>query len=219
MPEDPKLMIPERGHLCRCPICGVEHQSWTPHWTYHDLRRRIQEAGRPFIASLPEELHNIAGTFMELNEDWVILHPDSCGADDILETGFTDNQKHFLERLVPPITRFKHPRKAHPDDELEKSIWLPAAYKDMEVTYRDEIDGKDFAWGILAHLGYNYALSDVQDACLFLGHPMRENDEGFKWAAPWPVRCHCGKIAYMDGKRFYCYNARDGSYKEGDEVT
>jgi hypothetical protein len=91
-------------------------------------------------------------------------------------------------------------------------------YRDVVVTYEDEIDCKDFAWGILAHLGYNYALSDVEDACLFLGHPMRENEEGSKWKDPWPVRCYCGEIAYKNEKRYRCYNARSGEFKEGDEV-
>ena len=210
----PNFSTPE----VNCPVCGIPHCSWTTHWKYRDLRRRIQEAGAPFINSLPEELHNIAGAFMELNEDWTILHPQTVGEDFILEMGFTDNQKHFLERLVPLIIRSRHPRKAEPGDELEKSIWLPAAYADVEVTYRDEIDPVDFAWAFLAHHGYNYALSDVQDACLFLGHPMKENEPDSKWAVPWPVRCYCGEIAYRDGKRYRCYDARDRSYKEGDEV-
>lgn len=40
-----------------------------------------------------------------------------------------------------------------------------------------------FAWAILENLGYNYALSDVQEACAYLKHPINK-EEGKN-------RCYC----------------------------
>ncbi len=128
MPDDPKLIIP----VCRCPICGIEHQSWTPHLTHWDIRKKIRDAGHPFIENLPSDLHNIAGTLMELNEDWTLLHPDSLGAELIISTGFTDNQKHFLERLVPLIQRNRPPRKhSLPGDEITPAFPPTAGYPEI----------------------------------------------------------------------------------------
>ena len=116
----------------KCPVCGARHESWAPHLTHHDLRKRIQLAGMPFIESLPGELQNLAGDLMGLNEDWVILHPDTLGADFILDTGFTDNQQRWLRELVPFFTHRRPPRRpVFPTDEIPKSIWLPAAYMDV----------------------------------------------------------------------------------------
>ena len=70
-----------------------------------EIRRTIQTAGNEFFERMYAtnfELCNIAGEFMSLNENYVLLHQDleeTYKTVDILKTGFTKNQKRFLERL------------------------------------------------------------------------------------------------------------------------
>jgi hypothetical protein len=80
---------------------------------------------------------------------------------------------------------------------------------------RDE-NAKNFAWSVLSHLGYNYALSDVEDACQYLDHPeLIESDKSnyHKWKEPYPRRCYCGAIGYTDHGRFYAINASESHQK------
>jgi hypothetical protein len=69
------------------------------------LRKRIHAAGHAFFESLSDikDLQNIAGEFMALNEDWCLLNPDTVGFQSIMRTGFSDNQKHFIERLAKKL--------------------------------------------------------------------------------------------------------------------
>ena len=63
-----------------------------------------------------------------------------------------------------------------------------------------------FAWMVLSRNGYNYALSDVEDACKFLDHPeLDETDTSnfHLWAEPYTRRCYCGAVGYTDKGRFY----------------
>jgi hypothetical protein len=64
---------------------------------------------------------------------------------------------------------------------------------------------EELAWYILHRQGYNYALSDVEEACAYLDHPelMEKDTQNYhEWAAPYPVRCYCGAIGYTDRGRF-----------------
>ena len=69
------------------------------------IRRTIQSAGDEFFEQMyaaNSELGNIAGEFMSLNEQYVLNHRgtnETYATLDILKTGFTKNQKKFLERL------------------------------------------------------------------------------------------------------------------------
>ena len=69
------------------------------------IRSVINKNGEHYFESLwniNKDLGNVAGTFMELNEEYVLNHNDeeqTFKTLDILRTGFTDNQKRFLERL------------------------------------------------------------------------------------------------------------------------
>lgn len=75
------------------------------------------------------------------------------------------------------------------------------------MTNEDREMAKDFAWAILERNGYNYALSDVEDACKYLDHPeLRDDDPNgnfHKWVDPFPRRCYCGAIGYTESGRFY----------------
>lgn len=70
-----------------------------------EVRRAINKAGHDFFESMHntnKELGNIAGEFMALNEEYVLNHSgeeETNGTVDILQAGFTTNQKRFLERL------------------------------------------------------------------------------------------------------------------------
>lgn len=70
-----------------------------------EIRRKIQAAGNDFFEQMYAEnfeLSNIAGEFMALNENYVLLHKgleETFKTVDILKTGFSKNQKQFLERL------------------------------------------------------------------------------------------------------------------------
>ena len=78
------------------------------------------------------------------------------------------------------------------------------------------IVNKSEAERILARIGYNYALSDVEEACEVLDHPelTEEDDANYhKWAEPYPRRCYCAGIAYTDKGRVYAYHLSDNVKK------
>ncbi|MFA5379705.1 MAG: hypothetical protein WC455_28360 [Dehalococcoidia bacterium] len=59
---------------------------------------------------------------------------------------------------------------------------------------------------ILAARGYNWALSDVEEACEHLDHPELTPDDAqnyHRWAEPYPRRCYCSAIAYTEKGRVY----------------
>lgn len=68
-----------------------------------DLRAAIQMAGKPFRDSLQNKTAKyVAGEFMELNIEYVQNRQgdnETIGAESILKTGFTANQKQFLEDI------------------------------------------------------------------------------------------------------------------------
>ena len=69
---------------------------------------------------------------------------------------------------------------------------------------------KSEAERILAWIGYNYALSDVEEACAVLDHPeLTEEDSAnyHKWADPYPSRCYCAGIAYTDQGAALCLSS------------
>ena len=82
------------------------------------------------------------------------------------------------------------------------------------MTKKDNMER--FAWSVLSHLGYNYALSDVEDACQSLDHPeLTESDKSnyHRWAEPYSRRCYCGAVGYTDCGRFYAINASESHQK------
>ena len=70
-----------------------------------EIRQIINEEGHAFfevVHNANEELGNIAGEFMSLNEEYVLNYhgeEETNQTVNILRTGFTTNQKRFLERL------------------------------------------------------------------------------------------------------------------------
>ena len=64
-----------------------------------EIRKTIKKGGFDFYKSLPEQLKNIAGEFMSLNEDYVLNNQDdmTIGAHSILKRGFTQNQEALLQ--------------------------------------------------------------------------------------------------------------------------
>ena len=64
---------------------------------------------------------------------------------------------------------------------------------------------KEMAQYILLEKGYNFALSDVEEACEYLWHPelTEEHPHFHKWAEPYPRRCFCSTIGYTNEGRFY----------------
>ena len=79
---------------------------------------------------------------------------------------------------------------------------------------------KAMAKYILSVKGYNWALSDVEEACEYLDHPELKIDDTLiyhNWAEPYPRRCYCGAIGYTDTGRFYacdCSKGREEIYKK-----
>ena len=95
----------------RCSVlgqCPKERPSYT-HNERVDLRKKIHAAGNEFFESLSDikDLQYVAGEFMSKNEDWCILYPNTYGYIDITKTGFTQNQKSFLERLAKSLRQHK----------------------------------------------------------------------------------------------------------------
>ena len=75
---------------------------------------------------------------------------------------------------------------------------------------------KSEAERILARSGYNWSLSDVEEACAVLDHPeLTEEDSAnyHKWADPYPRRCYCSAIAYTDKGRVYAISLSDNVKK------
>lgn len=78
------------------------------------IRRTIQSAGNEFFEQMYAanfELCNVAGEFMSLNENYVLLHQDiqeTFKTKDILQTGFSKNQKSFLKRLEKQLQETQH---------------------------------------------------------------------------------------------------------------
>lgn len=74
-----------------------------------EIRRTIRNAGFKFrdqMGALNSDLGNIAGEFMSLNEEYVWNHlgwQKTRNTLDILNTGYTENQKLFLEHLAEAI--------------------------------------------------------------------------------------------------------------------
>lgn len=69
-----------------------------------EIRKQIQEAGKNLYESLGfcKPLQNIAGEFMDKNEEYVINHDgvaETIATQNILTNGFTDNQIIFLTEL------------------------------------------------------------------------------------------------------------------------
>ena len=70
-----------------------------------EAKRIIRAAGHNFFERMHTanfELGNIAGEFMELNVDYVLLHhgtEETYRTLHIIETGFSRNQKKYLKRL------------------------------------------------------------------------------------------------------------------------
>ena len=70
-----------------------------------EIRRTINEVGHDFFKSMwntNRELGYIASEFMALNEEYVLNHygeEETNATVKILRSGFTANQKVFLERL------------------------------------------------------------------------------------------------------------------------
>jgi len=56
-----------------------------------EIRKSIKNGGFDFYKSLPDQLKNIAGEFMALNEDYVLNNQMTIGAHSILKRGFTQN--------------------------------------------------------------------------------------------------------------------------------
>ena len=75
-----------------------------------ETRRTINGAGRALLKNMygiNKDIGFIAGEFMALNEEYVLNHSgeeETNGTVDILQTGFTTNQKDVLERLRKTIT-------------------------------------------------------------------------------------------------------------------
>lgn len=75
---------------------------------------------------------------------------------------------------------------------------------------------KEMAEYILANKGYNFALSDVEDACEFLDHPELTPEDTanyHKWAEPYPRRCYCSTIGYTKKGKFYACHLDDNWIK------
>lgn len=74
-----------------------------------EVRRQITKAGHYFkeqMDDLNHDLGDIAGEFMSVNEEYVLNHVGHHATrktPDILRTGFTENQKLFLENLSEDI--------------------------------------------------------------------------------------------------------------------
>jgi hypothetical protein len=80
---------------------------------------------------------------------------------------------------------------------------------------------KSEAKRILARFGYDWSLSDVEDACKFLDHPeLTEEDSAnyHKWADPYPRRCYCSAIAYTDKGRVYAIHLSDDTKKIHQQI-
>ena len=73
----------------------------------------------------------------------------------------------------------------------------------------------------LARSGYDWSLSDVEDACKFLDHPELTEEDSVNyhgWADPYPRRCYCSAIAYTDKGRVYAIHLSDDTKKIHQQI-
>ncbi len=73
----------------------------------------------------------------------------------------------------------------------------------------------------MARFGYDWSLSDVEDACKFLDHPeLTEEDSAnyHGWADPYPRRCYCSAIAYTNKGRVYAIHLSDDVKKIHQQI-
>lgn len=67
-----------------------------------EIRKSIKKGGFKLYMSLPEELKNIAGEFMYLNEEYLLsVHRyDTVRSNTILARGFSNNQEILLQEAL-----------------------------------------------------------------------------------------------------------------------
>ena len=72
------------------------------------IREIIQNAAGDLYNSIADEdLKWLVGSIISLNEEYVINNPDTIGAQEILENGFTDNQKTWIINLKKKLNGMK----------------------------------------------------------------------------------------------------------------
>jgi len=121
-----------------------------------ETRRQISKVGCEFMESLIDaNLMNLAGELMLRNEDYVLNHSgeqETYRTLNIMETGFTVNQKQMLERLR--------------DQLQQREIQMPKVYLDnKEIKDRFEVDGN-----ICDSCKWIDEVSDSEFPCLYCIH-------------------------------------------------
>ena len=66
-------------------------------------RRAIQGNGEWMLNNVPTIMQDLVADIMALNEEWCLNHPDTYGEAEIWDTGFSKNQKKFIERIAKEL--------------------------------------------------------------------------------------------------------------------
>ena len=66
-------------------------------------RRAIQANGAWMLNELPEVMKDLVGDIMALNEEYCLNHPNTYGEAEIWDTGFSTNQKKWIERIAKEL--------------------------------------------------------------------------------------------------------------------
>jgi plasmid maintenance system antidote protein VapI len=154
---------------------------FTPHYTHDEkmaIRRSIHRGGEQFYKSFSDidDLQNIAGEFMSLNEDWCVLYPGTYGYEDRINTGFSQNQKHFLERIADKIrSRPVHQQQEQAvKDKVLDECFQPSPPGD---TIKDIMEEKDIS---RSKLGKLLDIRDEQVSKLLSGIYLIDSDMAYR---------------------------------------
>ena len=143
--------------------------------------------------------------------------------------GLVRSQQQLLKQYISagPAMREMGKIRSETYDDIINSLRTPTTtpVKEQKPPCRNqEADGKmnkSEAERILARFGYDWSLSDVEDACKFLDHPeLTEEDSAnhHGWADPYPRRCYCSAIAYTDKGRVYAISLSDNVKKIHQQI-
>lgn len=70
------------------------------------FRKLIQSAGKELFHSIEDkDLKYLVGDLMSKNEDWVLNHQHTYGAERILEEGFTETQEEWIKNLKKKLEK------------------------------------------------------------------------------------------------------------------
>ena len=83
-----------------------------------EVRKKIKLSGREIIGDIRDrDLRGLVEDLMTRNEEWVLNHRESLGADRVLSQGFLDNQIKFIRSLEEKLLRLHRMERGYRECE------------------------------------------------------------------------------------------------------